>query len=459
MEQNWKKNAKHDLEIQGYTAQGAGVARLSGRVVFVPHTLRGEVWQVSLVKVTKSYAYGRGLHCLQPSPQRLPPDCPVQGLCGGCQFRHADYQEELFAKHQQVESALTRLAHCTLEIPPVLGAKDQDRYRNKVQFPLAPGKAEKAGETGEVKIGFYRPRSHQVLDITDCLLQPESANKARTILKTWMATHQIPAYDEATGRGSLRHLFLRSNQKGESLICLVTTTTNLPGLDQLQQAFQEGLPGLQGLLLNLNKEDTNVVLGPTFHCLWGKDYLYETLSGLEFKLSAPSFFQVNQAQTEVLYQVVAHFAQLQGTETVLDLYCGIGTITLMLAKSAKKVIGNEISPQAISNAQENALHNGFDNVEFFQGDCGQVVSSFLEREIQPQLIVLDPPRKGLAPDVPELLARLEPGRIIYVSCDPATLGRDMKVLADLGYVCKKVQPVDLFPRTRHVETVVLLEKT
>lgn len=451
MELNWKKNTVLTLTIDGYTAEGAGVARIDGRVVFVPHTLRGEVWEVNLVKANKNFAFGRAVTCLEPSPLRREKDCQFQGRCGGCQFRHSEYSEELFAKHQVVENALTRLGGLSLEVPAVLGAENQDRYRNKVQFPVS-------GSDKWIKIGFYRLRSHDVLDVPDCLLQPSPAASMREIVKNWMLENKINPYDEVKGKGTIRHLFLRNNGKGQFLLCLVATREKLPKLDALVTSLTETLPNLVGIILNVNKKDTNVVLGSEFITLWGEDHLYEELFGLNFKLSVPSFFQVNLPQTEVLYHKVEEFAALTGTETVLDLYCGIGTISLILAKQAKNVIGAEIIQQAVADATENAQRNNISNAQFVQGDCGEVAEKLKADGIQPDVIIMDPPRKGLAPNVPEILATMGAQKIVYVSCDPATLARDLKKLTELGYTAVKVQPVDLFPRTRHVECVVLLTK-
>lgn len=448
---NWKKNAVHTVEIEGYTAEGAGVARVDGRVVFVPHTIRGEIWDVVLVKANKNFAFAKGETCRTGSPHRVEKDCQFRGKCGGCQFRHMNYQEELSAKKEVISNALTRLGGVDMEIPAVLGGENTDRYRNKVQFPVS-------GSDEWVKIGFYRLRSHDVLDVKDCLLQPETAGVAREVVKNWMTENRVNPYDEKTGKGTVRHLFLRNNGKGELLLCLVVTREKLKNIVELSQKLQEALPSLKGFLINVNKKDTNVVLGNHYQTIWGEDFLEEELMGLKFKLSVPSFFQVNLEQTKVLYETVEEFAGLTGSETLLDLYCGIGTIGLYLAKKAKKVLGAEIIEKAVEDARENATRNGIDNAEFFQGDTPEVVEKFLSEGVTPDVVVVDPPRKGLAPEVPEGIAKLKPSKILYVSCDPATLARDVKKFTELGYGVTKVQGVDLFPRTRHVETVVLLEK-
>lgn len=444
-----RKNTLHALDIQGYTADGAGVGRLEGRVVFVPGTIRGERWEVQLLKINKNMAWARPARLLTASAQRVDPDCPHAGKCGGCQYRHMTYAEELCAKRQRVDDALNRLGGAGLEIPPVLGADEPLRYRNKAQFPVSSGKKGPA-------IGFYRARSHDVLDVDDCLLQPEAASAIRRAVKRWMWERGVPPYDEVGGQGLLRHLYVRTNRAGEALCCLVINGKKLPHSRLLIDLLQDAVPGLAGVVVNVNTRDTNVILGGEYRTLWGRDWLEEQLCGLTFRLSVPSFFQVNRAQTERLYALALDFAGLTGTETVLDLYCGIGTISLTMARHAGKVVGAEIVPRAVEDAKENARRNGINNAEFFCGDAGEVAFKLAAEGVRPQVVCVDPPRKGLRPEVPGVIAGMGPGRIVYVSCDPATLARDVKRFAELGYQAVKAQPVDLFPRTAHVETVVML---
>ena len=364
-------------------------------------------------------AWGRGVRLLAPSPERVELDCPLAGRCGGCQYRHMTYEEELRAKRQRVQDALTRVGGVSLALPEVLGAEDPLRYRNKVQFPVAQ---EKRG----LAVGYYRARSHDVLDVDDCLLQPEAVTTLRRAFKGWMERYRVPAYDEGTCQGLIRHLYVRTNQAGEALCCVVANGTRLPHAPELVQSLRQAVPTLAGLVLNTNTKDTNVILGPNYRTIWGRDFLEEGLCGMTFRLSVPSFFQINRAQTERLYAQALEFAGLTGRETVLDLYCGIGTISLALAQRAGQVIGAEIVPEAVQDAQANAARNQVDNARF--------------------------------PEVPEILASMAPDRIVYVSCDPATLARDVKRFGELGYPAVKAQAVDLFPRTAHVETVVLLSK-
>ena len=448
----WKKNAVHPLRIEGYTAEGMGVARLEGRVVFVPFTAQGELWRVRLEKVRPNMAWGRGVELLESSPERAQADCPLFGRCGGCQFRHLTYAEELRAKGQRIADALERVGGVRLDLPPLLGAESPDRYRNKVQFPVAPGRRGPA-------VGYYRPRSHDVLDVADCLLQPETVTALRLAFLGWMEDFHVPPYEETSRSGLIRHLYVRTNRAGEALCCVVANGSSLPHTQELVRRLRQAVPALAGVVLNQNTRDTNVILGPDYHTLGGRDFLEETLCGMTFRLSVPSFFQINRAQTERLYAQALDFAGLTGTETVLDLYCGIGTISLALAQRAAQVIGAEIVPQAIEDARANAARNGVDNVRFLCGDAGQTAAQLAREGIRPQVICVDPPRKGLAPEVPAILAGMAPERIVYVSCDPATLARDVKRLAELGYRTVRAQGVDLFPRTAHVETVAELVRT
>lgn len=446
----WQKNAKHTVEILGYNGEGAGVARVEGRVIFIPDTIKGEIWEIILVKVQKSYAHGKAMECVQASPQRVEKDCRFAEKCGGCQLRHMSYEEELRLKEEIITSAFQRIGGISTEIAPVLGAEEQNHYRNKVQFQVS-------GNDKWLKVGFYRARSHQVLDVDSCFLQKDFSTIARTVLKTWMAEHHVNPYDEETGKGTIRHLFLRSNEAGDILLCLVATRQKLPQIMNLLEAFKEALPQLKGFILNVNKKDTNVVLGEEYHKIWGEDNITERLCGMDFTLSLSSFFQVNLKQTEVLYQTVKDFAELSAEETILDLYCGTGTIGLSMAKEAKKVYGLEIVPEAVEDAKRNALQNGIDNSQFFLGDCNSLQKEPSLQDIDFDLVIVDPPRKGL--QNPEEILSYVSKKLIYVSCDPGTLARDLKYFTEHGLQVRRVQPVDLFPRTKHVECVVLLEKT
>lgn len=440
----WKKNTQVTLTIDGYNADGAGVGRVEGRVVFVPGTIKGEVWEVILVKVNKNFAFGRGITCVTGSPRRIMKDCPHYGKCGGCQLRHMNYEEELHLKTEIVDNALSRIGGIGGDILPIMGAEAQDKYRNKVQYQVG-------GSDKWVKIGFYRPRSHDVLDVEECLLQKDFSTTARKVLKDWMLEFHVNPYDETTRKGTIRHLFLRCNEKEELDVALAVTRRSLPYLDELLEKFKAELPGMARFSLIVNKNDSNVVLEGEYHSLLSKEPLEIALGEQKFQVRTPSFFQVNQPQTQVLYDVVADFAGLSGSETVLDLYCGTGSIGLSLAKKAKKVLGVEISPEALADAEENAKANGITNASFTLEDCGTLG----EGEAF-DLVVVDPPRKGLAN--PDAVLKRVGKKLVYVSCDPGTLARDLKFFVEHGLAVVKIQPVDMFPRTKHVETVVLLER-
>ena len=443
-----KKNEQHPLRIEGYGSAGEGVARLEGQAVFVKGALAGEICQVQLLKVGKSAAWGRVTQVLTPVPGRQSPDCPRYPRCGGCQLRHMTYAEELRFKRQKVQDALQRIGGWTGRVEKIHGAEAPDRYRNKIQFPVADGP----------RVGFFRARSHEVIDAEDCLLQPLAATRLREAFKLWMERYQVPAYDERVHGGLIRHFYVRVNQRGQSLCAVIANGTDLPHQEELVQALRRAEPDLAGVVLSVNQEKTNVILGKTHRCLWGRDYLEDTLCGLTFRLSVPSFYQVNREQAEVLYGRALAFAGLTGRETVLDLYCGIGTITLVMARQAGRAIGAEVIPAAVEDAKANAARNEVTNAEFLCADAAQAAQTLADRGLRPDVICVDPPRKGLAPAVIDAIVQMAPQRLVYVSCDPATLARDVKRMEEQGYVLQRAEAVDLFPRTAHVETVVLLSK-
>ena len=443
-----KKNEQHPLRIEGYGSAGEGVARLEGQAVFVKGALAGEICQVQLLKVGKSAAWGRVTQVLTPVPGRQSPDCPRYPRCGGCQLRHMTYAEELRFKRQKVQDALQRIGGWTGRVEKIHGAEAPDRYRNKIQFPVADGP----------RVGFFRARSHEVIDAEDCLLQPLAATRLREAFKLWMERYQVPAYDERVHGGLIRHFYVRVNQRGQSLCAVIANGTDLPHQEELVQALRRAEPDLAGVVLSVNQEKTNVILGKTHRCLWGRDYLEDTLCGLTFRLSVPSFYQVNREQAEVLYGRALAFAGLTGRETVLDLYCGIGTITLVMARQAKRAIGAEVIPAAVEDAKANAARNEVTNAEFLCADAAQAAQTLADRGLRPDVICVDPPRKGLAPAVIDAIVQMAPQRLVYVSCDPGTLARDVKLLTQHGYTLTQALAVDMFPQTPHVETVVLLSQ-
>ena len=441
-----KENSIYTGTVEGYSSEGLGIVRLDGAVVFVPRTVRGEEIDLRITKVMKTCAAGEVVKLRKASPERTKPECPYFGQCGGCDFQHMSYTEELRAKRQRVQDALTRLGGTDLQVEEILGAKDPTHYRNKSQYPVGPGGT----------IGFYKARSHQVVGVDCCLIQSETSDKTAKAVGDWMRRYKISAYDERTGKGLVRHIYVRVNRKGESLCCVVANGKQLPREPELVAFIRAAAPRTVGVVLNTNIKKGNVILGEKYRTLWGQDFLMDTLCGLRFKLSVPSFYQVNRDQAEVLYGKALEFAGLTGEETVLDLYCGTGTITLCMAAKAKQVIGAEIVPPAIADAKENAARNGIENAEFFCGDAADIAAKLEQDGLRPDVITVDPPRKGLSPEVIASVAAMGPERVVYVSCDPATLGRDVKLFAELGYQAVRACAVDMFPGTRHVETVAEL---
>ena len=443
-----EKGSIYTAVIDGYSSEGLGIARVNGAVVFVPHAVRGEEIDLRITKVMKTSCAGEIVKIHDPSPERMEPECPYAGKCGGCAYRHLTYPEELWAKRQRVQDALTRIGGLDLTVEEILGAKNPEHYRNKSQYPV--------GADGS--IGFFQARTHKVVPIRRCLIQTEAADRTAQAVGEWMRRYKISAYDETTGKGLVRHVCVRVNRKGESLCCVVVNGNKVPREPELAAYVTAAVPHTVGVLLNSNTRRGNVILGDKYRTLFGRNYLMDTLCGLEFKLSMPSFYQVNRDQAEVLYGKALEFAGLTGNETVLDLYCGIGTITLCLAKAAKRVIGAEIVPPAIRDAKENALRNGIENAEFFCGDAADIAAKLEAEGLRPDVVTVDPPRKGLAPEVIASVAAMGPEKVVYVSCDPATLGRDVKIFREFGYEAKRAAAVDMFPGTAHVETVVLLSK-
>ena len=443
-----EKGSIYTAVIDGYSSEGLGIARVNGAVVFVPHAVRGEEIDLRITKVMKTSCAGEIVKIHNPSPERMEPECPYAGKCGGCAYRHLTYPEELWAKRQRVQDALTRIGGLDLTVEEILGAKNPEHYRNKSQYPV--------GADGS--IGFFQARTHKVVPIRRCLIQTEAADRTAQAVGEWMRRYKISAYDETTGKGLVRHVCVRVNRKGESLCCVVVNGNKVPREPELAAYVTAAVPHTVGVLLNSNTRRGNVILGEKYRTLYGQNYLMDTLCGLEFKLSMPSFYQVNRDQAEVLYGKALEFAGLTGNETVLDLYCGIGTITLCLAKAAKRVIGAEIVPPAIRDAKENALRNHVENAEFFCGDAADIAAKLESDGLRPDVVTVDPPRKGLAPEVIASVAAMGPEKVVYVSCDPATLGRDVKIFGQLGYRAVRAAAVDMFPGTAHVETVCLLSK-
>ena len=440
------KNQEHTVTIEGYGEGGMGVARIDGRVVFVHGALRGEKCRVLILKTLKSVAFAKVLEVLEPSSERITPDCPYFPRCGGCTYRHIRYEEELRLKKQRVQDNLSRIGGSDVTVEEILGAQDTLRYRNKAQYPVSKDGA----------VGFYRARTHEVIECEHCLLVKPEAAAAAEALREYMQSCRVAGYDEKTGRGLIRHLYVRSNAAGESLICVLVNGDKLPKEDRLVTLLRDACPKCTGIVLGTNTKKGNVILGDRYRTLWGSDRLEDTLCGKTFRLSVPSFYQVNRVQAERLYAKAIEFAGLTGQETVLDLYCGAGTITLALSDHAKKVLGAEIVPEAIDDARENAARNGIANAEFHVGATEELLPKLVENGLRPDVIVLDPPRKGCDPAVLQAIIAAAPKRVVYVSCGAPTLARDAKLLAEGGYAAEKVQCVDMFCWTGAVETVMSL---
>ena len=442
-----EKNKIYRARIEGYTSEGLGVARIDGQAVFVHRALRGEDCDVLLLKVLKNAAFGKVVKVHEPSPHRVEPDCPYYGKCGGCDFRHMDREEELYAKKTRVQDALRRIGGSDVQVEEIL-AGERLHYRNKSQFPIA----------ADGTVGFYKARSHQVIPVENCLLQKVDTNNVQLKFDRYIKLYNVSCYDERTRQGLLRHLYVRSNGAGESFVCIFANGRELPHEAELVALLREASPRIVGVVLGVNTQPTGAILGKEYRTLWGTDVLTDELCGLTFRLSVPSFYQVNREMAEVLYDKAVEFAALTGTETVLDLYCGAGTITQVMARHAGRVIGAEIVPEAIEDAKANAKRNGVENVEFFCGDASAVAADFAAKGLRPDVICVDPPRKGLAPEVVRAAAQMAPRRIVYVSCDPATLARDVKLFAAEGYGAVRAAAVDMFPGTANVESVVALER-
>ena len=446
-----EKNQIYEAVVTDYTAEGQGVARIEGCAVFLPNAIAGEKYRVRIEKVGKTWAAGKIVEILEKSPHRVNRECPVAKLCGGCDFWHMDYEEETRLKAERVRQCLNRIGGESLAEVPILAAPTCYGYRNKAQYPVSSHKS-------RVFAGFFKAGTHQVIENEKCLILPPETDRVKKIVIDYVNHYRISAYDETTGKGLLRHIYVRRGAvSGEVLVCLVVNGRKLPHIEDLIQRLQ-AVPGFTCLVLSVNTKAGNTVLGEEFITLYGPGYIEDTLCGLKFRLSARSFYQVNHHQAQRLYEAAIAQAEITKEDLVLDLYCGVGTITLAMAKAAGKVIGVEVVEQAVEDARENAKRNGIENAEFFCGDAGKAALELENQGIRPDVIVVDPPRKGLNADTIEALHRMPPRRIVYVSCDPATLARDVALLKERGYVLKKAQAADLFPRCSHIESIVCLIK-
>ena len=445
------KNQIYETVITDYTTEGQGVAHIEGCAVFVPNAVAGERVKVRVTLVRKTWAAGKITEILEKSPHRVNRACPVAKLCGGCTFWHMDYEEECRLKAERVKNCLNRIGGENLEEVPILAAPTCEGYRNKAQYPVA-------WEKGRAYAGFFKEGTHEVVQMDRCRILPQETDLVKEIVMDYVNKNKVSVYDEATHRGLLRHIYVRRGAvSGQILVCLVVNGDGLPKLPALIEALK-AVPGFTTLVLSVNTRKGNAVLGDKFVTLYGPGYIEDTLCGLNFRLSARSFYQVNHAQAQRLYETAIAMAGITKNDLVLDLYCGVGTITLAMASAAGKVMGVEVVPQAIEDARDNARRNGIENAEFFCADAGAAALELEQKGIRPDIITVDPPRKGLNSDAIEAIDRMNPKRLVYISCDPATLARDTALLKERGFRLEKAIAADLFPRCSHVETVVLLSQ-
>lgn len=448
-----KKGDIIEVQISGLGSSGEGVGRYNGFTVFVKNALPEEIVQAEIVLVKKNYAVGVLKQLIKAASERTEPICPVYEECGGCQLQHLSYAGQLKMKQQQVLDALTRIGHLDVEVLPVIGCSNPWNYRNKMQFPAA------VNTEGKINIGCYAAATHSVIDTGSCLIQKEANNEVLTTVRKWMQRFGISAYDEKTGKGLVRHVMGRVGvHSGEVMAVLITSAYDIPHKKELIEWLEKYVPGLVSVVQNINKKPTNVVMGSKTRVLYGRPTITDSLGALSFNISAQSFFQVNSEQAEKLYNKALEYAALNGNETVVDVYCGTGTISLYLAKHAAQVYGIEIVPPAIEDAKKNAADNNCHNAEFILGDAAEKLPELLAQGVQPDVVIVDPPRAGCEQKVLQAIADVKPKRIVYVSCNPASLARDLAYLAERDYKALAAQPVDMFPMTSHVETVVSLSK-
>lgn len=443
------KNQDIELYIEGFTSEGSGVGHFDGMAVFVSGAAAGDKALVHIIKVKKTYAIGKAVKILKPSKSRIAPDCDAFPSCGGCAFRHISYSAELEMKKQKVESAFQRLGGIDKKVDEIIGG-DITEYRNKAEYPV--------GFDKKLNIGFYALHTHRIVDCECCILQPAVFSEIVKTVRKWIIEFGISVYNTEKNRGLLRHIYIRQGAvTKEIMVCLVANGENVPKTDILIERLRN-IENIKSIVLNINTENTNVILGNECKTLWGEDYIYDVLCGVKIRLSPLSFYQVNHGQAEKLYAKAKEYAGLTGNEILLDMYCGAGTIGLSMADKCKELIGVEIVKPAVEDAKINAQMNGINNATFYCADASNAAEMFKNKGIKPDVIVVDPPRKGCDSSLIETICKMSPERVVYVSCDPATLARDCKLFEGLGYKVEKLTAVDLFPRTVHVENVVLMSK-
>ena len=450
-----EKNKEYILDIVSQGYEGEGIAKINDTFpIFIEGALKGERVNVRIVKSKKSFAYGKLLEVIEPSLERCEAKCSIHKRCGGCKLQYSTYKEQLNFKFERVKDCITKIGKLDESIVQFpLGMDEPWRYRNKVQLPIGM-------VNGELKIGFFAPRSHEIIDMETCLIQDEIADKVVGITRTWIKKNNIKPYNidgKYDETGILRHIMIRRGfTTNEVMVVLVTNGSKLPNKDEFISLITENIPGIKSIVQNINSKPTNVILGQECITLWGESTISDYIGEFKFNISPLSFFQVNPVQTEVLYNKALEYAGLTGDETVFDAYCGTGTITLFLSQKAKKVYGVEIIPQAIENANINAKENNVNNVEFFVGESEVVIPDLINKGIKADVVVVDPPRKGCDVKLLNAITNIDAKKIVYVSCDPSTLARDLAILEGNGYKTVRVQPVDMFPHTAHIETCVLL---
>ncbi len=447
-----KKNDIVELKIPSATADGNGVGKTpDGIAVFVPLSAIGDELEVRILKVKKTYAFGKIERIIKPSESRIEPDCKQFSKCGGCVWRHISYDAECELKEQKVKDAVTRIGGVDADFAPIIRCENTLRYRNKAQLPIGRDK------DGNVIIGFYAFHSHRIIDCDDCVLQPEIFTKVIEITRKFIESTNTEIYNELTGKGRLRHLYIRMGEiTGELMVCYVVNGNGLKQEDVLVKMLKEELPMLKSVIINSNREKTNVILGSKNRTIYGSNYITDELCSMKFKISPFSFWQVNRRQAERLYNKAKEYANLKSDEILLDLYCGTGTIGLTMAKECKTLIGVEIVEDAIKDAKENATLNGVENARFICADAPKAAEKLKNEGLKPDVIILDPPRKGCGEELVKTIFEMSPKRVVYVSCDPATLARDLKYFSEGDYSVKEITPCDMFSRTAHVESVCLL---
>ena len=450
----FRKNDLVTLEIEDCGIDGEGIGKADGFTVFVKDAVIGDTVTAKIIKAKKNYGYGRLMEVLKPSPHRVEPKCEFARQCGGCQLQALSYDQQLVFKTNKVKGHLERIGGFTdIPMEPIIGMDELFHYRNKAQFPVGRNKE------GKIVTGFYAGRTHNIIENRDCALGVAENKEVLDRVIAHMEKYGIEPYNEATGKGLVRHVLIRYGYfTKEVMVCLILNGNKLPKEEQLVKSLCE-IPGMTSITINVNKKHSNVILGEEIRLLWGQEYITDRIGDISYQISPLSFYQVNPMQTQKLYAKALEYADLHGQETVWDLYCGIGTISLFLAQKAKFVRGVEIVPAAIENAKENAKLNGLENTEFFVGKAEEVLPrEYKKNGVYADVIVVDPPRKGCDETLLETMVEMNPERIVYVSCDSATLARDLKYLCERGYELRKVCPVDQFGMTVHVETVVLLSK-